>query len=349
MDQIYDPAQITAFAAFSAVVAGTPGPSNALLTTVGAKVGVRQGLPSLLGQVAGMGAMLFAVTLGLGNELLAHPLALQILKWSAAALICWMAWRIATAGHAEDAGKVPAGFFSMAAFQWINPKGWLIGVAAVATFLDRQAGSAPAQAAFLAILFMLVAIPSCLPWLAFGAALQRLLRRPRAQRVLSVAMAVMLVGSTIPLIWTRFLRAIPRGPAVKPQSPRPHLLEPEYVVHYPRIVVEDRPQRALIGRLDGQQRDVLRLIADDRAAEEDDPAVDEIVGEGGVLGEEGLLARAAVVVPVGALGRRDREDRHHSPVQLAEVLISRGSTCTVPAPASRRPGPGPQCRPVRRR
>jgi threonine/homoserine/homoserine lactone efflux protein len=313
MEVIPDHAQIAAFAAFSAVVAGTPGPSNALLTAVGAKAGVRHGLPSLLGQVAGMGAMLFAVTLGLGNALLAHPLALQVLKWSAAALICWMAWRIATAGHAEGAGNVPAGFFSMAAFQWINPKGWLIGVAAVATFLDRQSGSAPAQAAFFAILFMLVAIPSCLPWLAFGAALQRLLRRPRAQRVLSVAMAVVLVASTIPLAWTRFLLAIRPGPAVKPQGPRPHLLEPEYLVHYPRIFVEDRPQRALIGHLDGQQRDVLRLIADDRAAEEDDPAVDEIVGEGGVLGEEGLLARAAVVVPVAALGRRDREDRHHFP------------------------------------
>jgi threonine/homoserine/homoserine lactone efflux protein len=349
MDQIYDPSQIAAFAAFSAVVAGTPGPSNALLTAIGARTGVRHGLPSLLGQAAGMGAMLFAVTLGLGNVLLAHPLALQILKWSAAALICWMAWRIATAGHAEDARNVPTGFFSLAAFQWINPKGWLIGVAAVATFLDRQDGSAPVQAAFLAILFMLVAIPSCLPWLAFGAALQRLLRRPRAQRVLSVAMAVVLVASTIPLAWTRFLLAIRPGPAVKPQRPGPHLLEPEYLVHYPRIVVEDRPQRALIGRLDGQQRDVLRLIAADRAADEDDPAIDKIVGEGGMLGEEGLLARAAVVVPVAALGRRDREDRHHFPRSAASGSAASGSTCTVPAPASRQPGPVPRCRPVRRR
>src|SRR6266566_514337 len=105
MDVIRDPAQLIAFVTFSAVVAGTPGPSNALLTAVGAKAGVRRGLPSLLGQVAGMGAMLFAVTLGLGNALLAHPLALQVLKWSAAAVICWMAWRIATAEHAGGAGN----------------------------------------------------------------------------------------------------------------------------------------------------------------------------------------------------------------------------------------------------
>src|SRR5262245_14413364 len=168
-----DPGQITAFVTFSAVVAGTPGPSNALLTAVGANAGIRRGLPSLLGQVTGMGAMLFAITLGLGNVLLAHPLALEILKWGGVAMLCWMAWRIATASGAEGATNGPTGFFGMAAFQWVNPKGWLVGVAAIATFLDRRAGGALAQAVLFAILFTLVAFPSCFPWLAFGAVLQR--------------------------------------------------------------------------------------------------------------------------------------------------------------------------------
>ncbi|HEY3036104.1 MAG TPA: LysE family translocator [Streptosporangiaceae bacterium] len=202
MEVIPDPAQVIAFMTFSAVVAGTPGPSNALLTAVGARVGVRRGLASLLGQVTGMGAMLFATTLGLGNVLLAHPLALQVLKWGGAAMLCWMAWRIATAGHAEGATSAPAGFLAMAAFQWVNPKGWLVGVAAIATFLGQRAGGALAQAANFAILFTLVALPSCLPWLAFGAALQRFLRTPRARRVLNAAMAALLAASTIPLAWT---------------------------------------------------------------------------------------------------------------------------------------------------
>jgi threonine/homoserine/homoserine lactone efflux protein len=200
---MHDPARVIAFVTFSAVVAGTPGPSNALLTAIGAKSGIRHGLASLLGQVAGMGAMLFAVTLGLGNVLLAHPLGLQILKWTGIAMLCYMAWRIATAGRSGENTDAPAGFLGMAAFQWINPKGWLVGVAAIATFLDRHAGSAIAQAAVFAILFMLVALPSCLPWLAFGAALQRFLRTERARRTLNGAMAIMLAAATIPLVWTR--------------------------------------------------------------------------------------------------------------------------------------------------
>ena len=202
MEVMHDPAQVIAFVTFSAVVAGTPGPSNALLTAVGARVGVRHGLASLLGQVTGMGAMLFAITLGLGNVLLAHPLALEVLKWGGAAMLCWMAWKIATAAHAEGAANAPAGFLGMAAFQWMNPKGWLISVAAIATFLDRRACDALAQAAIFASLFMLAALPSCLPWLAFGAAFQRFLRSPRAWRIFTAAMAALLAASTIPLVWT---------------------------------------------------------------------------------------------------------------------------------------------------
>jgi threonine/homoserine/homoserine lactone efflux protein len=200
---LHDPAQVIAFITFAVVVAGTPGPSNALLTAVGARAGVRQGLPSLLGQVAGMGALLFAVTLGLGHVLLAHPLVLQALRWIGVAMLGWMAWRIAAAAHAGTAMNAPAGFLGMAAFQWVNPKGWLISVAAIASFLDRRAGDALAQAVTFAVLFMLAALPSCLPWLAFGAALQRFLRSARARRALNAAMAALLVASTIPLAWAR--------------------------------------------------------------------------------------------------------------------------------------------------
>jgi threonine/homoserine/homoserine lactone efflux protein len=203
MEVLHNPAQVIAFATFAAVVAGTPGPSNVLLTAIGARIGFRHGLPSLLGQVTGMGAMLFAITLGLGNVLLAHPLALQILKWGGAGMLCWMAWRIATAQQAEGNAGIPGGFLGMAAFQWANPKGWLISVAAVAIFLKPHGDGALAQAAVFAILFTVVALPSCLPWLAFGAALQRYLGSPRAQRILNWAMAALLAGSTILLVWTR--------------------------------------------------------------------------------------------------------------------------------------------------
>src|SRR3954466_4615979 len=136
------PQQALAFFAFSVVAAATPGPSNALLTTTGANVGVRRGLPTLLGVAAGMGLMMFLVAFGLGSIILGHPLVLTVVKWCGAAFLVWLAWKIATSSHAgAEKGGDPVGFLGAAGFQWINPKSWLVCASAAATFLDANAGS----------------------------------------------------------------------------------------------------------------------------------------------------------------------------------------------------------------
>ena len=65
--------QAITFLVFAVVAAITPGPSNLILTSTGAHVGLLRGLPCLGGVVIGMGLMLFLVVLGLGNVVLARP------------------------------------------------------------------------------------------------------------------------------------------------------------------------------------------------------------------------------------------------------------------------------------
>jgi threonine/homoserine/homoserine lactone efflux protein len=187
-----------AFFVFSAVAAGTPGPSNALLTATGANVGVLRGLPALFGVAAGMGLMMFAVAFGLGSVILDNPTFLTVVKWCGAAVLLWLAWKIATAGHpSAAAGARPIGFIGAVAFQWVNPKSWLICASAAATFLDRGAGGALGQSAAFALTFILAALPCCLPWLAFGAVVQRFLRSERAVRVFNGVMGALLAASVI--------------------------------------------------------------------------------------------------------------------------------------------------------
>ena len=93
------------------------------------------------------------------------------------------------------------GFWQAAAFQWINPKSWLVSASAVGTYLQAQAGGALQQSLYFGALFVLAALPSCFVWLAFGAALQRFLRTERASRIFNVAMGALLAGSVILFIW----------------------------------------------------------------------------------------------------------------------------------------------------
>ena len=192
------PEQAAAFFVFSVVAAGTPGPSNALLTATGANVGVVRGLPALFGVAFGMGLMMFVVAFGLGSLILGNPIILSVLKWIGAAVLLWLAWKIATAGRpgATADGK-PVGLVGAAAFQWVNPKSWLVCTSAAATFLDQGAGSALGQSAAFGITFVLAAVPSCLPWLAFGAVLHRFLRSERAVRLFNGTMGALLAASVI--------------------------------------------------------------------------------------------------------------------------------------------------------
>jgi threonine/homoserine/homoserine lactone efflux protein len=191
-----------AFFLFSVAAAGTPGPSNALLTATGANVGVLRGLPCLLGVSLGMGLMMFLVAFGLGSVILRHPLVMEGVKWCGAAVLCWLAWKIATARRAgADPAGPPVGFLGAAAFQWINPKSWLVCASAAATFLTEGANSALAQSAAFGLTFVLASLPSCFPWLAFGAVLQRVLRSERAQRLFNGVMGALLAASVLLIFW----------------------------------------------------------------------------------------------------------------------------------------------------
>jgi threonine/homoserine/homoserine lactone efflux protein len=197
--------RVLAIVAFSIAAAGTPGPSNALLVATGATVGVVRGLPALLGVAASMGMLMFVVAVGLGSVIVGHAALYSAARWIGAAVLCWFAWKIATSRAAGVGGGArPVGFLGAAGFQWINPKSWVISASAAATFLNLNlndaGGTIYGQASILAIVFALAVLPSCLPWLAFGAVLQRLLRSERAVRAFNIGLGVLLAASVVMLV-----------------------------------------------------------------------------------------------------------------------------------------------------
>ena len=189
------------FFLFAMVAALTPGPSNLLLTSTGATIGVRRGLPCLCGVAVGTGLLMSLVTLGLGSLVLGSPVIVQALKWCGSGFLLWLSWKIATAGRIEATDpKQFLGFWQAAAFQWVNPKSWLVSVGAIATFFQVGTSGSLVQSLFFGLLFVLAALPSCFVWLAFGAALQRLLHTPRAMRCFHVAMGALLAGAVLLIV-----------------------------------------------------------------------------------------------------------------------------------------------------
>lgn len=190
--------QSLAFLVFSLVAAITPGPSNVMLTATGGQVGMLRGLPCLFGVSVGMGTLIFTVAAGLGQIVLQNPYLLLAMKWCGAAFLLWLSWKIASApAGAGNSGQRAVGFVAAAAFQWINPKSWLVSASAAGTYLQALEDSVALQAAMFATLFVMAQIPSGVVWLGFGASMQRLLRSERAARTFNIAMGLSLAASVL--------------------------------------------------------------------------------------------------------------------------------------------------------
>src|SRR6185295_8630669 len=128
---------LAALALFCVVTLFTPGPNNLMLMTSGLNFGFRRGLPHLLGVSVGFALMVLLVGLGLGAIFERWPLLYAILKYVGAAYMLWLAWQIATASPPQPRGEStgrPMGFFNAMAFQWVNPKAWVMAVGAVSTY-----------------------------------------------------------------------------------------------------------------------------------------------------------------------------------------------------------------------
>lgn len=186
---------------FVVVTLITPGPNNAMLMASGLNYGFRRGLPHLFGVALGFGVMVLAVGLGLGALIEAFPVIYVVLKYLGAAYLLYLAWQIATAEPKQpDTQKQgqPITFLQAAAFQWLNPKGWVMAVGAVSTY--AAVAPFPANMLLIAGLFGSLGVLSSAVWLGFGLGLRQLLTSARAVRAVNIVMALLLVASLWPVL-----------------------------------------------------------------------------------------------------------------------------------------------------
>ena len=197
------PETFIAFAMFALVGSITPGPNTLMLAATGAAYGMKRGLPAMFGVIIGFSLMVGVVALGLGTIITSNPQVLGFLRIAGVLMLVWMASKIATAPIASDLEKLdpnapvkkPLGFFTAAAFQWINAKAWLVAVSAASTYYIAGQ-SAWSQSAIFTGVFFVAAVISCSMWLCFGAAAGRLLaKKPHLARGFNVLMALLLLSS----------------------------------------------------------------------------------------------------------------------------------------------------------
>ena len=192
---------LSALMLFTLVASITPGPNNLMLMASGVNFGFRRTLPHYLGVCLGFPAMVALVGFGLDAIFSRFPGFLSMLRYVSVAYLVWLAWKIAAAGpaHEADATKKPLGFLGAAAFQWVNPKGWVMAVSALTSF--TVAPDYAHSAAIVVAVFLAVAFPASGVWVFAGSALRPLLRDPNWVRPINLTMAALLLASIVPVLF----------------------------------------------------------------------------------------------------------------------------------------------------
>ena len=168
-----------------------------MIMTSGVNFGLRKTIPHILGVAVGITIVITLAGIGLGTVLDLLPWLRVVMLFASAAYLLYLAWKIANAAPAsetEGAGT-PLTFLQALGFQWVNPKVWALGMAAVAIFAPQYTVS---SVVVVALSFAGVGLVSNTSWAWVGTVIRRFLSSGRRLRVFNVCAALTLVASLVP-------------------------------------------------------------------------------------------------------------------------------------------------------
>ncbi|MBD1557367.1 LysE family translocator [Vibrio sp. S9_S30] len=192
----------TSVALFAAVMTGTPGPNNVMLTASGANFGYRLTVPHFVGIGFGLLTQMVLIAAGLGVVFERYPEVQQVLRVTSSAYLLYLAWRIGTAapptGRDDDHSR-PMTLFESALFQYLNPKAWIMSLTAVGTF-SFSGDQFWWSVVGMGMIFWFVQLHTSSVWVVFGTLIRRWLSSATAWRCFNVTMGL-LTASCVGFIW----------------------------------------------------------------------------------------------------------------------------------------------------
>lgn len=187
---------------FAFVSSVTPGPNNLMLLASGVNFGFRRTIPHMLGIGVGFFVLLFAIGFGLGALIETVPSFYAALKFAGGAYMLYLAWKIAMSrsiGEAKHRDKAePMTFLQAAAFQWVNPKAWVMAITGIATYANHD--NYYVAVLLVSSAFAIVNLPSVSVWAGFGTLLRNWLSDPVRLKWFNLIMALLLVLSLWPML-----------------------------------------------------------------------------------------------------------------------------------------------------
>ncbi len=181
---------------FIAVMVGTPGPANLLLTIGGVQFGLSRCLLFILGLIIGKLVLNILIGLGLGVFVTNYPWINLALKFTSAAYMIWLSvtsWSIDPKATVEKSGSSKFSFYKGLIVHPLNPKAWVMCLIAWTAFAPKL-GTASEQLVIVCLSFILCQLVLHSAWCWVGEKLRYLpFNRQKTSRFLIVLTVIVII------------------------------------------------------------------------------------------------------------------------------------------------------------
>jgi threonine/homoserine/homoserine lactone efflux protein len=200
-----------AFVLFAFSSAFTPGPNNFMLMSSGALFGFKRTIPHISGVAAGFNFVMLAALFGMGAIVAAFPWSLMIVKVAGATWLAWLGLKFFKAAVTHEDKKKnttktdrsrPFRFYEAVLFQWINPKGLIMAIAAASAYIGISEDFI-IRTALICGTYLFMGFTSAATWAVAGATLNRLMSAGRAATALNIIMGVLLLGTALMILMAK--------------------------------------------------------------------------------------------------------------------------------------------------
>ena len=182
---------------FFFVTAFTPGPNNIVASYSGFNFGVIKTVPHILGVTLGFTALIISLIVGLINVFKLYPLIQEVLKYLGTLFLLYLAFKISFSNsNNNSSSENPVKFIETFFFQFLNPKGVIVGIIIVSTYihLDENYINYSFQVIILALLFSITSITS---WTLVGKFLRKFATNEKFIKYFNYAMSLLLLLSIV--------------------------------------------------------------------------------------------------------------------------------------------------------
>ncbi len=176
------------------VTSCSPGPNNIVASYSGFNFGLVKTIPHMFGVIFGFTTLVIVMNFGLINIFKKLPILQETLKYTGSVFLIYLAYKIAFSKvDSDNSSKNPVKFIETFFFQFLNPKGVIVSIIMVSTYVENGENFINYSIWVISIAFIFACF-SIMFWTLVGKFLRKFATNEKFVKRFNYVMSFLLVG-----------------------------------------------------------------------------------------------------------------------------------------------------------